>query len=486
MITLEISSTDIRLMEVSGGKVEKWASRSLESGMFEEEVIIDPRALGAAVKQLMDSSGIKEKKIIASVSGLYSLSRVVTIATPLEQSVTEQAVLEATEEVMPLSEEEMYFSWQTVAPGEGGQQVLVVGVPRDVIDSEVQALRAVGINPSILDIKTLALARAVNREQALILNIDTLSFDIVIVVSGVAEVLRTIAWQMEDLSVEERVEHLVSALGLTVSFYDSHHPNFPLDPATPLIVTGQMSGNLALVEQLQDEVEYAIEPLAPPLEYPEHLPISQYAVNVGLALKATATSRINIGFRLKSREAPKDVGQSGYSIPDINLLPQVYRAWRPSARQTYSFLAVAVVLALLFPLYQLTTAAMAETTALKQRYTAINSVLDQRKAELSRREPLQAAINEYNSIVAMGGSFIEDLEVIRSLAEELDIEVASITLGGSNIFFTCQAPDYIIFREFLTALEESGRVSSVTPPDEQVKYPPEHVESGTITLKSAE
>ena len=259
--------------------------------MFQEEVVSNPQALGAAVKQLMSSSGMKDRRVVASVSSLYSVSRMVTVAGPMEQPVTEEAVLEAAEQVMPLSVEELYLSWQTIAPGEGGQHVLMVGVPRDVIDSEVRALRMAGLNPYILGLRTLALARAVNRKDAIVLNIDNASFDVVMVVNGAAEVLRSTAWQPSDLSVEERAEKLVSALNMTVSFHNSHHPLSPLTPDAPLFITGNLSVERALIEQIGGEIAYAIEPMSPALEYPEHLPVSQYAVNIGLALKGTASSK---------------------------------------------------------------------------------------------------------------------------------------------------------------------------------------------------
>ena len=79
----------------------------------------------------------------------------------------------------------------------------------------------------------------------------------------------------------------------------------------------------------------------------------------------------------------------------------------------------------------------------------------------------------------MGGGFTEDLKVINSLAEELGIEVGSITHAGSSITFTGQADSYTAFREFVTALEESGRFSTpVTPPE---GYP--YVKDGTIKLE---
>ena len=129
---------------------------------------------------------------------------------------------------MPLSMDELYLSWQTITAGGEAQQVLIVGVPRDVIDAEMQALRAAGINPRTLDLKTIALARAVNKEQALILNIEPSSFDIIIVVNGIPEVMRTIAWQQDSLTGEDRVQRLAMNLELTVGFYNSHHSDTPL------------------------------------------------------------------------------------------------------------------------------------------------------------------------------------------------------------------------------------------------------------------
>jgi len=479
VVTLEISSTNIKVIEINGNTIVKWATHSLEPGMFEEEAVVDSQALGAVIRQVMSSNSIRDKKIIASVSSLYSLSRIILIPTPPEQDVAEQSVLEIAEEVMPLSEEDMYFSWQAIAPGEGGQQVLITGVPRDILDSVVLTLKAISLTPHILDLKTLALARVVNKEQALILNVDDTSFDIIILAGGIPEVLRSTAWQPEDLSQKERAEHLITALGMTVDFNNAQHPGLPFDPSTLLFITGQLSGDLNLIEQLQEGIEYPVESIAPPLEYPEHLPISQYAVNIGLALKASATAKPKVSFILKRKEAFQSTDESTSTIPDINLLPPIYKPWRPSVKQAYSFLVVIVTLGFIFPLYTVTTEAMDKTANLEISYNAVNTLLELRKAELSRREPLQRAIDEYQSIVNMGGGFVTDLEVIKTLAVERDIEMTSISHSGSSISFTCQAPDYIIFRDFLTAIEESGRFSSVSRPTEFFPYPT----GGPITIK---
>ena len=464
-VTLDIDSTTIRLLEVGGGAVRKWASVSLEPDRVEEGVVSDQQTLGTMVKQLMTSSGIKVRKVIASVSGLYSISRILTVSRLPAGLTPHEAVLEMAKEIMPLSGDKLSISWQTITAGEGEQRFLVMGVPRDVIDGEVRSLKAVGLNPHILELKAMALASAVDREQALILNIEPSSFDVIMVVNGVPEIMRTVPWQHKDLTVEDKVEHLAGTLEITVDSNNLHNPGAPLDPATPLFITGQMSEDLTLMETLQARLGYPVESLAPPLEYPADLPISQYAVNVGLALRGTAPS--------------ENLGKVGYLPLDINLLPEIYRPWRPTAKQLYAVVFIIIATVLLFPLYQATTDAMAKTANLQAKYNAVNSILEERKAEIKSREPLQKTITEYHTIVDMGGGFTEDLAVIKSEAEKLGVQVGAITHEGKSITFICQADSYITFREYITALEESGRFLTPIPPSEGYPF----TKSGKIKLE---
>ena len=457
VVTLDIDSTGIRIMETRGGTVRKWAEAPIEPGKVEEAVVSDQSALSTTVKQLMASSGIKAGKVIASLSGIYSVSRVLPESNLPPAPTTEEAVLETARMIMPLSGDRLYVSWQAITAEEGERLFLIVGVPRDALENEVRALKAVGINPNIVELRTMALTRAVNKEQALIVNIDPTSFDVILVVKGVPEIMRTVAWQPDKLTMEDTVERLAVTLEVTVDFYNSHHLETPLDPATPLFITGQMSTDLTLVEKLPARLGYPVEPLAPPLKCPEYLPISQYAVNIGLALRKTAS--------------PRSPEQGGLLPLDINLLPEAYRPWRPSARQLYAVVVVLAALALIFPLFQVASEATAKTASLQSKLDILNNQMTLKQLEIQKREPLQKAINEYNSIIDMGGNFTEDLVVIRSEAEKLGVEVETVTHEENSITISwAEADNYTTFREYLTALEESGRFATPIPPPEGYPY----------------
>ena len=456
VVTLDIDSTSIRLLETKRGVVRRWADVSFEPGKAEGEEASDELALGRAVRQLMTSSGIKAKKVIVSLSGLYSVSRILSESSLPLAPTTEEAVLELAKQIMPLPEDRRYLSWQTIKANEGERLFLTVGVAREVVDSEMRALRAVGITPQIVELKAMALIRTVNKEQALILNIEPSSFDVIMVVEGIPEIMRTIAWRQDDLTVEDAVEYLAGILEVTVDFYNSNHLETPLDQATPLFITGPMSLNLDLVEKLKARLVYPVEPLAPPLEYPAYLPISQYAVNIGLALRQTSLSSNNGDKRL---------------LPlDINLLPDIYRPWRPQAKQVYSVVIILAGLALIFPLFEATGEAMAETSKLQVRSNVLNSQLELKKATIQNREPLQKAINEFHTIVDRKGSFTDDAMVIMGEAEKLGVAVKTVEHEGNSIKVSCEAEGYLAFREYLTALEESGRFATPIPPPEGYPY----------------
>ncbi|MDP2730872.1 MAG: pilus assembly protein PilM [Dehalococcoidales bacterium] len=463
-VTLEMDNSTLQLMEVRDGKAVKWASHSLNLMEAEDGDFIEPEALGAVVKELVTSSGIRLDNVIVGISGQYSVSRLLKVVQQ-PGFTTEEAVMAAANEVMSLASDALYLYWQTVAAGDGYQQVLFIGIPRDMLDTQMRALKAAGINPGIVDFKPLALARAVSRKQALILNVDFSTFDIIIVTNGIPEVMHTTSWRADDLTNEEKAEHLATHLRLTVDFYKEESPEIPFDSATPFFITGQMSANQDMVEKLSDKVVYPVEPLAPLLEFPTHLPFGQYAVNIGLALRESAAAENN--------------GADGLSLPNINFLPQAYKPWRPSARQIFSSLAVIAAIVLLVPLYQLTSGNMAETNALERKLESVNSLVELRKAELAKRLPLKNAITDYMTVVNLGGDITEDLGVIISEAEELGVELLSITRDTGSITIVCQADSYIAFRSYLTALEESGRFSTPIPPPEGYPY----IKGGVIKLE---
>ncbi len=476
IVTLDIDDAGVKLLEIKGGVIRKWAQVAIPgdtTGTFaerEEAEVLSREKLRDAVKQVMAASGTKLGRVRASVSGLFSISRILPLPIVPPEVSAREFVQGMVEDALPLSVNRMYVSWEILERlvSEDSDKVFAIGVPRSLLENEIRGLRAAGANPRVLELRSAALARMVRRKQAIIVNMEPSSVDIIIVVNGVPEIMHNVPWAEGAISLEEKVEQVAVNTRLAVDFRNSRSGGLPVDENTPLFFTGQISGDMELIKRLGDRLDYPVESVSPWFQCPPELPVSQYAVNIGLALRGM--------------ELPDDSEEEGYHQSlDINLLPVSYNPWRPTARQAFSLLTVLAAVALLFPFFSLTTEAMSETARLEVKNEALNGQLEIKKAEIKRREPVQAAVSEYKDITRREGSFVADIEAIWDKAEALDVEVRGISHDGQKITFFCQAPDFRVFREYLTALEESGRFKSPIPPPERFPY----VKEGDIELEVA-
>ncbi len=466
IVTVDFCGTDIRILQTRGRRVKKWASISLGSSRIESELLDSPRTLSQSIKEIMTSSGIKGGKVIASISSLYSVDRIIPVTESQGRLPNQEEILDLVKDEISVATDELYFSWQDIEEGGGTTLVHIMGVPKDVVDTVVKASRAAGVNPYMLDLNTMALSRVVNREKALILSINPTILNIIVSVDGLPVVTRTIPWQQDELDSKEQVEYLSKTVRLVVSYYNEKNPENILDSSTPFFVTGQLSTDLTFTQELQAGLEFPLESLAPQFDYPAHFPVSEYAANLGLALRDSSFSN-------KTRP-------SGRSFSEVNLLPRAFKPWRPSARQILYSLGVLVAIGLTYFMYQMTADIMDRTADLDVRYNVLDNQLRARQLAIKGQLPMNQAIRDYNTILAMDGYFTGDLGAVYDEAARLDVQVDSVTHNGKNMIVTCRADTYVLFREYLVALGNVGRFSTPIAPPEGYPF----TTYGSIALES--
>ena len=281
--TLNIEGSSIRLLTVKDKAVQKWGDMPLEPGLIKEGLILNPPGVGLVIRNLFASQNAPKKDVIISLTGLRAIPRFLTMPK-MSPHLLEEAIMREARREMPLPLEDLYLSWQVIGEVGNQQHIYLLGVPRDLLDAEVQALAAAGIQPSVMDLKPLALARAVNREQAVVADLELDSLDVIVVADYVPVIMRTFSLE-EGLGLEEKIERLADELTRTIKFYNDSHPESPFSPATTVCLTGALMGDRAPRNSFTRRVDYPVEVPDPPLEYSPDLPLAQYVVNMGLALK---------------------------------------------------------------------------------------------------------------------------------------------------------------------------------------------------------
>jgi len=281
---LQIESSEMRLLSVDGGRVCRWDSVPLAAGCVRGGRIQDPEAVGRAVAKAFSELNYSRERVVASVSGLMAVSRIIKLPV-LKGGELNKAIASETRRLMPVSAGSMRVYTQVVRRGPDGVLIFALGVPSETIDREVKALELAGIFPDSLDLKPLACLRAVRTPTCIMASIETDSLDIVVSVDGLPKLIRSVALAIPPGDHEAAYETMEDELTRIVKFFNDSHRDEALSPSAPIYVAGQLNGDVGSWSSLVLPTGHRAQPYVSPMRCPAGLPLHAYLANVGLALK---------------------------------------------------------------------------------------------------------------------------------------------------------------------------------------------------------
>jgi len=453
VVTLYIDDTSLRLLVARGKRVEKWARLPLEPGLVRDGVVVDEAKVATKIKELLNAQRVRTKNVIAGLSGLRCLTRPITLPQ-LPRAVLVEAIRQEAERIMPVPLEQLYLAWQIIPTPGAGMQVYLVALPRNAADAMVRTLRQAGVEPYLMDIKPLALAKAVREATAVIVDVQPTEFDIIIMVDGIPQPIRTLSLPVDAKSWQEKLPIIAQELDRSVKFYNASHSENPLAPSISIFVSGELAQESEACQSLADELKYSVLPLLPPLKYPQSLPASQYMVNCGLALKKLSPGK-----------------GASFSVVNLNALPDVYRPKAPSLTNILIAPGFLVAIGLLVLLVMRVQSAAADTASLRTQLDITNQLLKERQVQMKDIAELEKKIGEveascYTFTVAFNNFGKQRAEINGDLsvatgALPATINLSSIAHVSGDLTISGVAPDEDEVLKYARDLRASGRFSQV-------------------------
>lgn len=444
MITLHIEDTHIRLMQVEGKQVMKVASLPLEPGLVENGEVIDRATVSQLISQLMASQGISDKQVVTSISGIHSIYRTVSFPHLTRNMVAEAAQRELAR-AMPVPLAQLYTSWQAVDVS--GQETILclVGLPRNSVDAMLDTLRQAGLQSTGMDITPLALARLTDEKDAIIINVQATSFDIVVMANGIPELLRSLTFPSGEVAAQDKIKLVKEELERTVTFYNSSHKENPITTSTTTFISGETAKALA------ESLGYKVKPLPLWLLSKVSFDINEYAVNIGLALKQVKDTRIPVRINIDAR-------------------PTAHLPRRQPAMAVLSWAVLGVAIIVIVPLVLATQKAVAETSALAAKVNGI-------ELQVKNIQPANALLKllqgQMDAVKAAQGTHHASLGVFKAQHARINGDLSKITSllpgtidltsisHGDKIFLHGNAPDKATILNYTKALRDTGRFTNV-------------------------
>jgi len=459
IITLYIDDTSLRLMITHGKQVKKWADLPLEPGLVKNAVVIKEAEVADKIKQLAKTSKVGTKKIVVGVSGLHCLSRPI-ILPQLPREMLDEAVKREARRILPVPLEQLYVSWQTIPAPEGKSHVFLVAIPRNAADTVISTLRQAGLKPSLMDIKPLLLARVLPEENAVLVDVQSNEFDIVVMSGGVPQPIRTISLPAEATSWQDKLPLIRDDVDRTIKFFNSNNPEKPLTNSVPIFASGELAGEPEQCQSLSNELGYPVLPLPSLLmKCPEGLDPHRYMVNIGLAFK-----------RLEAGKA------TGPLVTNLNTLPTPYQPKPISLTNIFVLPTAVIALGLLFlsvTFMQDTSADIASmrgqldtTTQLLQQKLSQKQELAGHIAELQKEiTEVEAACGNYTAV--LGGLETQSAGITRHLEITLKslpntVTLSSISYDNNILTISGRAPSERDVSSYIGNLVTGGWFGEIT------------------------
>jgi type IV pilus assembly protein PilM len=283
IVTLNIESDSLRLLQVKGREIKKFGEAPIPQGLIRSALINDPLSVAKILSGLFSSLRVPRGNVIVAVNGFRSVSKIITLPR-LKPYKLEEAVMWAAEKEMPVALKSLYITWQVIEKNDKEQSIYVLGTPRDILYALKKTLWIAGVGVKAYDSKPLALSRLGNRDDAIIIDMESETISTLVKMNGLPVIMQTTVLNPEYTMIVDRIKILTDDLLRTVDFYNTNHPEQKIDNETPVVMTGGIVTD-SIPELVRNNTGRKVAVPDMPLVLPDEFPLSAYAVNIGLFLR---------------------------------------------------------------------------------------------------------------------------------------------------------------------------------------------------------
>ncbi len=171
---LDISDLSVKIIKLKKKREEiilsSWGEEKIKPGVIESGEIKDEKKLSEIIKEALNKvkgERIKTKYVIASLPEEKSFLQVIQMPKMPEEDLKSAVIYEA-ENYIPLPIHEVYLDYQIVPPVYDSLDhldLLLVAVPRKIVDSYLSALKLAGLFPLAFEVESQAIARALIKNE---------------------------------------------------------------------------------------------------------------------------------------------------------------------------------------------------------------------------------------------------------------------------------------------------------------------------------
>lgn len=189
---LDIGFSTIKVMQLdASGKQHRlvgYGIGAFDSKAILDGVVVDHASVAKSMMELFDKHIIGEintRRVALAIPASRTFTRTMNLPPIKDDEITEAVKLEA-EQYIPMPIEELYLDHIIINRDDKGTEVLAVATPKKIVDSQMQLVRMMGLEPVGFDTSILAAARVFEKQDehndipAVLIDFGSMSADITV------------------------------------------------------------------------------------------------------------------------------------------------------------------------------------------------------------------------------------------------------------------------------------------------------------------
>jgi Tfp pilus assembly PilM family ATPase len=169
LVCLDFGRDQLTAIEVVDGVLTRWASQPLAEDALRNGDPIVPAVVGEAVRYTLVRAGIQARHARLALPDEATVSRQLFLPLMPRRDLS-RAMHYVAEKHIPFPIARARWSWDVVERSRDGVWVYLVATWRDVVERFSEVARFAGLVPQVLEPRSLAVARAVDQDHALLVD----------------------------------------------------------------------------------------------------------------------------------------------------------------------------------------------------------------------------------------------------------------------------------------------------------------------------
>jgi hypothetical protein len=275
-LALDLSGGSLRVLEGAPGGSMRCGEAAAPPGAFEAGRVLDPAALGQAIRQLLARSEIGTSRALIAASDVIASFRVLTFP----KGTPDSEIGDAVRGRLNLGSDRMAMRHIEI-PSEGDERTIFATVwDRSQVQAIAAAARHAGLEPAAVDLKSLCIARALPVGSCIVLDLTADPCEAVLIEDRVPRA----AHSFTVTSGDDMALSLANGLKPVLAFQRRSGAS-GFGPESPILLRSDQALPSLLMGRLDGLTGHPVDPLPRPPRVDPGVRFGTYLTCIGLVMR---------------------------------------------------------------------------------------------------------------------------------------------------------------------------------------------------------